>query len=82
MKKVTYYHELIYTGLNNLTGIKNRLNPIVKEYRTGYENHEVDPNLILKLAKPLAELEKELVHLNKLIRDVCEDCKDIYEEMV
>ncbi|MHC1737615.1 MAG: hypothetical protein AB9882_06355 [Ignavibacteriaceae bacterium] len=82
MKQVTYYHELIFTGLNNLSDIKNKLNPVVSEYRESYEKKDIDPQLIKKLHKPLAELEKELIHLNKLIRDVCEDCRDIYEEMV
>ncbi|HOJ18195.1 MAG: hypothetical protein GX452_10460 [Ignavibacteriales bacterium] len=82
MKQVTYYHEMIYKGLNNLTTLKNNLNPFVNDFRKGFEINEIDPALMTKIAKPLAELEKEITQLNKLIRDVCEDCKDIYEGMV
>ncbi|HPI37453.1 MAG TPA: hypothetical protein PK397_05870 [Ignavibacteriaceae bacterium] len=79
MDEKTYYHEMLSNGLTKLKEINLQLQPVLEEYMELHSKGIVPCDVLSKLSEPIKNLEKEIVVINKLLRDIQEDCKDYYE---
>ena len=79
MDEKTFYHELLSNGLTKLKDINNGILPLIEEYKSYHAKGHIPCEILAKLCEPFKNLEKEVVTINKLIRDIREDCKDYYE---
>jgi hypothetical protein len=82
MTGLTYYHKLISKSLAEIKTLNSKVDPLIMKYQEEFKVGDVSANTLKKLLKHI-DLEKaEYDKIDKLIRDIQEDAKDYYENLV
>ena len=82
MTELTYYHNLISKCLNDIQKINIKINPLIDKYNEEFKEGDVKHSTLKNLLVEIDNVKEEYEKIDKLIRDIQEDAKGYYEDLV